>query len=258
MPVTPGAMRHTLPVICHLSTVHFLQYGVGMVISTDAGNETVRPARRARLTVAGYAEQELREMVLDGRLSQGERLNEVSIAQDLGISRGPLREAIQKLASEGLFTVVPHRGAFVRTLSEEELRELYEVRIAIETYAVRLGVERGSQEQHRALQAVLDQTREVLEQEDQAHYPADLDIHALLVSLANNKALLRAMHDAHARIHLARARSAYDPGRAQQAHREHEQIVAAIRDGRADEAATQLEAHLRKSLESAAALIRDR
>jgi DNA-binding GntR family transcriptional regulator len=228
-----------------------------MAVLLEADGEPKR-VRRQRLTVAGLAEEELREMVLDGRLAQGQRLNEVAIAEDLGISRGPLREAIQRLASEGLLTVVPHRGAFVRMLDEAELRQLYELRIAIETHAVRLGVEHCTPQQLQALEDALERTRKIFREEDEPHYPSDLDIHALLVSLADNEALLRAMHDTHARIHLARARSAYAPKRAQQAYREHVQIVAAIRDGKADDAAALLETHLRQSVENAAELIRSR
>lgn len=229
-----------------------------MALAMEVDGEAGRRVRPQRLTVAGLAEQELREMVLDGRLAQGERLNEVAIAQDLGISRGPLREAIQRLASEGLLTMIPHRGAFVRTLSEGELRELYELRIAIETHAVRLGVEQGTAQQLQALDDALEQTRRIFRSEDEPHYPSDLDVHELLVSLANNEALLRAMRDTHARIHLARARSGYAPKRAQKAYDEHVKIVAAIRHGKADDAAALLETHLRESLENAAELIRNR
>src|SRR6266849_3470977 len=88
------------------------------------------PLERPEQTFSGRAVNVLREMVLSGRLRAGERLNEVELANALRISRGPLREAIQRLRSEGLLTAVSGRGAFVRSFSDDELRELYEVRIA--------------------------------------------------------------------------------------------------------------------------------
>jgi DNA-binding GntR family transcriptional regulator len=209
------------------------------------------PAVRTRVTVAGLAEDELRAMVLDGRLVPGERLNEVFIAETLGISRGPLREAIQRLASEGLLSVVPHKGAYVRSLSEAELRQLYELRIAIETYAVRLGAERGTPVQRAALQETLERTRQVLDSGEDVPYPSDLDVHVQMVALAHNPALLQVMREAHAGIHLARARSARDPGRARAAYEEHEQIVGCIVAGESVRAAELLERHLESSLVSA-------
>lgn len=82
-------------------------------------------------------------MVLGGQLAPRERLNEGAIAGTLGISRGPLRDAIQRLSSGGLLRVVRHKGAYVHTLTEQNFRDLYELRIAIEAYAVRLEVEGG-------------------------------------------------------------------------------------------------------------------
>lgn len=229
---------------------------------TDGGTPllpTVNPQRpplRQRLTVAGFAEQELRSLVLSGQLAPGQRLNEVAIAETMGTSRGPLREAIQRLASEGLLVMVAHKGAYVRSLNEHELRQLYELRIAIETYAVRLGAERGTAEQHAELRSLLDRTLGVLDSGANAHYPADLDMHEQLVSMAQNPALLRTMQETHAKIHLARARSAFDPDRARIAYKEHEQIAKHVIAGEATEAAQALEAHLMSSFDNAVLLLR--
>lgn len=197
------------------------------------------------------AEDQLRGMVLAGQLAPGERLNEVALADRLGISRGPLREAIQRLASEGLLSIVPHKGSYVRTLTEAELRHLYELRVAVETHAVRLGAERATSDQLEKLALTLEKTSEVLGSGEQVPYPADLDVHAQLVGLAQNPTLTQAMRETHAKIHLARARSAYDPDRARVAYEEHEAIVKNILAGRADVAARLLEEHLMLSLANA-------
>jgi DNA-binding GntR family transcriptional regulator len=223
--------------------------------SPAVGSAAAAPVRR-RLTVAAFAEQELRAMVLSGALAPGERLNEVAIAETLGTSRGPLREAIQRLASEGLLTVVSHKGAYVRTLTEQELRELYELRIAIESYAVRLGADRANADQHAQLRALLDRTRAVLDSGAESHYPPDLDMHRQLVSMAHNPALLRAMEETHARIHLARARSAFDPERARAAYDEHDRIAHHVISREGSKASQLLESHLRSSLDNAVQLLR--
>jgi DNA-binding GntR family transcriptional regulator len=194
------------------------------------------------------AEQELRQMILAGQLVPGERLNEVLLAQTLGISRGPLREAIQRLASGGLLRMVTHKGAFIPTLTEAEISGLYELRIAIETHAVRMGAKRGTKEQFEGLQALHQETRAVLEDGAEPHHLADLDVHVRIVALAHNDGLLQAMRDARARVLLARDRSPCSPDRARAALAEHEGIVARIVAGEPSTAATLLERHLQNSL----------
>lgn len=208
-----------------------------------------------RATNADIAEEALRTMVLTGQLGSGSRLNEVSLAASLGVSRGPLREAIQRLTAEGLLTVVRHKGAYVRTVSGAELEELYELRVVLETFAVRLVVRKARQRDITALLDLVRLTRQALAGDGTA-YPPDLDFHQHLVAVADNPVLSRAARDVYHTIHLARARSAHDPARAQSAFEEHCQILTAIvaRDG--EQAARLLADHLRSSLRSARALIR--
>ncbi|MDN4171708.1 GntR family transcriptional regulator [Nocardioides sp. SOB77] len=221
--------------------------------SADGGTGSASERiHKGRTTIAALAERELREMVLGGRFEAGERLNEVALADSLGISRGPLREAVSRLAAEGLLTVVTHKGAYVRTVSPSDLRDLYELRIAVETYAVRLGVERASDEQLAGLDADLARTRAILERRSDEPYPADLDFHARVVSLARNEALLTQVRETHARLHLARARSAHDPRRARAAYDEHAAVVARVLARDAAGAAELMESHLRAALENAA------
>src|SRR5919202_1877571 len=84
----------------------------------------------------------LRTEIRAGRLLPGTELNEVALSQELGVSRGPIREALGRLAAEGLVTVRPRRGAVVRALSGDEFAEAYQVREALEVLAVRLAVPR--------------------------------------------------------------------------------------------------------------------
>lgn len=193
-------------------------------------------------------------MVLDGRLAPGERLNEVLIANDLGMSRGPLREAIQTLVSEGLLTVVAHKGAFVRSISESELRDLYELRTAIESHAVRVGVNRATPAQLAGLRSMLDSTRAVLEDYSQDGYPTDKDFHAQLVALSHSATIIQASRDVNSTISLARARSGHDSVRARAAYEEHDLIVAALAQGDAELATQRVREHLSASVNNFLAL----
>src|SRR5436190_926107 len=84
----------------------------------------------------------LRSEILSSRLAPGTELQEVALSEQLGVSRGPIREAIGRLAAEGLVTVRPRRGAVVTSLSKEEFVEAYQVREALEAFAVQLAVPR--------------------------------------------------------------------------------------------------------------------
>lgn len=211
---------------------------------------------RLQLTTArDVAESELRYRVLQGRLAPGDRVNQVLLAEELGISRGPLREAIEGLASEGLLQIVRHKGAFVPAVDAVELHELYELRRALETYAVRAACAgRG-----RRSPEVLDRLRELTSTmvDDGRPYAPGQDFHRGLVALAGNQSLLRAWTDLHTRISLARARSARRPTRAREAPAEHGEIVEAVRNRQGARAAKLLDQHLQRSYESAAALLAD-
>ncbi|GAY09799.1 GntR family transcriptional regulator [Pseudonocardia sp. N23] len=220
-------------------------------------SEQSRPAKLGRVaTYAGRSLEVLRGMILDGTLSPAERLNEVHLSQALGISRGPLREAIQRLASEGLVEAVPHRGVYVRSFSARELSDLYELRIALETHAVRLAARYAPQQRIDELGSMLDETESSMGTHATGAYPEDPDFHARLVRLAANPPLVEALTDVGRKIRLARARSAHQPRRARTALDEHREILAALvaRDG--EGAAAKLEAHLTSSLNNALAVLR--
>lgn len=201
--------------------------------------------------MAGLAQHELRQMILDGEIRPGERLNEVVLADSLGISRGPLREAISRLVAEGLLSIVIHKGAYVPSISAEELRDLYELRIAVESAAVRLGVSRATPEQLATLRADLARTQDILDSGSGAAYPVEVEIHSQLVALAQNAAFDGAIRDVHARIRLARARSGTDPERARTAHQEHVAILSAIEAGEPQTAARLLTDHLASACDNA-------
>ncbi|MDQ7905564.1 GntR family transcriptional regulator [Phytohabitans sp. ZYX-F-186] len=214
---------------------------------------TVARGGLRRTTVRDVAENAIREMILAGELSPQTRLNEVTIAEELGISRGPLREAIQRLASEGLLEIVPHKGAFVTAVEEKELRQLYELRIAIETYSARKACASLPPAGRQAIMQALEGAQTALKSD--AAYPADMDFHRSLVAMADNAALDQALREVNAKISIARRRSAREPARAREAYQEHEAIAEALLAGHAARTAKLLEAHLWRSFESAVALL---
>lgn len=206
-------------------------------------------------TFSVRTESVLRDMILDGRLAPGQRLNEVALASSLGISRGPLREAIQRLTSEGLLTVISHRGAFVRIFERSEIAELYELRAALELHAVRLVCHRASEEDLADLNALLDETQSRMSTTSKRSYPQELDFHLRLVMLAGNQALMRAVLKADRQLSLARSMSAKRPMRARAAVTEHGDLVNALCARDVERATRLMSEHLEHSMQSALSIL---
>lgn len=184
------------------------------------------------------------DMIARGRLAPGGRLNEVALANELGISRGPLREAIQRLVGHGVVTVVTNRGAFVRKFTRPEVDELYELRIALESHIARLVVMRADEAGISRLRADVDRAAAIMADDKDAAYPPDHHFHSLMIELSGNAELGRAAVEVQQKIVLARRTSAQVPSRAREALYEHTAMVDAIADRDPDAAAALMRRHL--------------
>ena len=118
------------------------------------GYVTPRPATTTPPTLRELALRYLRERITSGDLPPGSRLSDLLLAKEIGISRTPVREAIQQLAADGLVEVIPHQGAVVRTPSADELDELYEIRAILEGHAAARAASRRSDADMAELQAL--------------------------------------------------------------------------------------------------------
>ncbi|MGW5365596.1 GntR family transcriptional regulator [Actinopolymorpha pittospori] len=206
-------------------------------------------------TFSRRTEAVIREMILDGSLAPGDRINEVELAGELGISRGPLREAIQRLAGEGLLTVISHRGAFVRTFEPREIVELYELRAALELHAIRLLAERASDDGRTDVEAVLASARDGMPTPNGHAYPAESDFHQRLVLLVDNQALLRSWLEVHRQLSLVRTRSGQAPLHDRATVLEHDEIVAALSKRDGERAVALMRIHLTHAMHHALAVL---
>jgi DNA-binding GntR family transcriptional regulator len=190
----------------------------------------------------------LRDMVVAGVLGPGDRINEVQLAGQLGISRGPLREAIPRLAAEGFLEFRQNRGAFVRTVTLEDVRQMFEVREVIEVKAAMLAASRATAEGIAQLQELLSAADEVLHNDRSGPYPSHLDLHLLVLDLANSPYLQRIGADLQTQVQIARLKSGRSPERAPQALAEHRLVFSAIANRDVDGAARAMADHLQNSL----------
>lgn len=201
-------------------------------------------------SVSRQTEAVLRERILNGKLVPGERLNEVEIANSMGVSRGPLREAIQKLAGEGLLNLQSRRGAYVRKYEPREIIEIYEMRVALELYAIRLVAQRATDEDLAGLEAMLVDSSNSLQPESGA-YVAELDFHQRMVDLADNSAIRKSCLEANHRLYLALSTTKRTKDRAGHAAGEHVEIATALRSRNISAATTLMETHLEASMRNA-------
>jgi DNA-binding GntR family transcriptional regulator len=121
-----------------------------------------KPVGRIHQPLREAVQDAIRAAIVEGRYPQGERLLEDQLAQELDVSRNPVREALQALATEGFVVIEPRRGARVASVSSERAIELFEVREVLEGLAARLAAQRRSPEQLAALQAIVAEGEELV------------------------------------------------------------------------------------------------
>jgi DNA-binding GntR family transcriptional regulator len=199
----------------------------------------------------------IKHQILDGTYEPGERLKEAQLSQALGISRSPIREAIQSLANEGLLRLVPQKGAIVSTFDLEEIRDLYEIRGALDGLAARLAAERATPQQLDELSNFLEATRDTLDSNSSTVYPRDLDFHQQICELAGNRKLLDQASEIRTQLQLARSRVGSKPGRARLGYEEHVAIYEALKDGDPEKAEERMKSHLRNSLNNMVEILSD-
>jgi DNA-binding GntR family transcriptional regulator len=205
-----------------------------------------RPARLENLTLWQRVYDHLREEILAGRLKPGAELAEVALSEQLGVSRGPLREAIGRLAAEGLVTVRPRRGAVVRSLSKEEFLELYQVREALETMAVRLAVPRLVADDFATLQGLIDTMANHAERGEIAEFfEANVAFHGHLFAASGNGKLLELYRQLLGQMGRYRLRSLTLRGNLQRSVAEHAAILRAAKRGDVERAAHLMSEHVR-------------
>jgi DNA-binding GntR family transcriptional regulator len=187
----------------------------------------------------------LRTEILSNRLAPGTELGEVALARSLGISRGPLREALGQLAAEGLVTIVPRRGAVVKQLTRQEFIDTYQVRETLESLAIRLAVPRLTDAEKSELHHMCTAMEaEAIAGNNDRFAEINREFHAKLVQGSGN----RKLEEVHAQLVAQMARlmnkSVELRGGIAQSAAEHRAILDAVDDGDPDRAARLLEEHI--------------
>lgn len=196
-------------------------------------------------TLRARVHQHLRAAILSAEIPPGALLQEVPLAASLGVSRGPVREALGDLAAEGLVTITPRRGAVVSMLTKRDFLEAYQVREALESMAVRLAVPIMTPERFTVLESAQAQMVRSAGRDDfGGFFDGNVAFHEAWIEASGNAKLLDIYRRLMAQLVVYRRPSAYLRGGLDQSIREHDEIITAARAGDAELAASLMLQHI--------------
>jgi phosphonate utilization transcriptional regulator len=199
-------------------------------------------------SLAMLVQRELERMILAGDLAAGAKLTEASIAELLGVSRGPVREAFRALESSGLVRLEKNRGVFVRQISVREADEIYELRAVLDEFVGRRLAQIATAAQVRELRQIVDRMEKATGRSDvDAYLAANLDFHDRMVELTGNSKLLLTYRRLVNELHLFRRATLTQGGALPVSTREHREIVDRIAGGQVAAAGRALHEHVMAS-----------
>jgi phosphonate utilization transcriptional regulator len=209
---------------------------------------TIDMLQKSSLT--GAVQQEIRRLIHSGELGPGDKLSEAVLAERLGVSRGPVREAFRVLEEAGLVQLEKNRGVFVRQVPLDEALEIFEIRAMMEAHVGSMLAANASDEQLAVLQAMVDSMEEAVHQKDEArYYTLNVGFHETMVSFAGNKKLLALYRRLTRELELFRRRNLTEHALLLSSINEHRSMLASIKSRHGPKAAEALRQHVLMSRE---------
>ena len=189
----------------------------------------------------------LRRQILRGELRPGERLMEISLANRLGVSRTPIREAIRKLENEGLVTMIPRRGAHVAAITRQELNDVLEVRKSLDVLAIRKACRNMTEQEMTVLRSAAESFAILVEKKDAdltTLGEADEHFHEIIYQGTSNRRLMQILGNLREQMYRFRVEYLKDKDIRQTLVSEHDAIVKAIEKRDEEEAVRMMELHI--------------
>lgn len=203
---------------------------------------------RRRLTETVY--ELLREAIVTGELAPGARLVEEELSQRLQVSTTPVREAFHWLERDGLVSRAPFRGTYVRVIDADEVRAVYEVRIALETMAIRLACERIRPDEIQMLARIQEEGYQRIASRDFKEYASYNErFHDVILTASRNEMLRKLMAQVRHLVRWFATMTVQVPGQPERASQEHQLMIEALRDRDPGRAVTLMEQHLTRALQ---------
>lgn len=173
--------------------------------------------------------ENIRQAIIDGTFSPGERLMEIQLADEMGVSRTPVREAIRKLELEGFVVMIPRRGTYVADISIKDINEIYEIRISLDVLAAGLAAERITDEELATLNNyMVEISKYVPTMNMEKIVELDTAFHNVLYTASRNERLVSIINNLREQLTGIRGRSMSYPGRLVETMEEHRALVDCI------------------------------
>lgn len=206
-----------------------------------------------RETLAGEVRAELEQMIIRGDLKAGEKMNELTLSEVMGVSRGTVREAIRSLADSGLINLIANRGAYVHEITLPELWNLYELRSAVFAMACGAAARRVADGSEHALPKELKQNLEqmykvIAKDDNPKYYELNIAFHDMLLKAANNPKAETIYGNIVKETHLFRRRGLSLASNVARSLEEHEAISAAVVAGHEENARAAAQVHISSGL----------
>ena len=187
----------------------------------------------------------LRRAILKGELEPGERLMEIALANKLGVSRTPIREAIRKLELEGLVVMIPRKGAEVARITEKDLRDVLEVRTSLEKLAIELACDRITEDDIYDLKLACKNVEESFGKDDLTTIAEkDVAFHDIIFRSTKNARLIQILNNLREQMYRYRLEYLKDTQSHDRLVEEHQRIVDAIIDKNKEEAVRLIQEHI--------------
>jgi len=199
------------------------------------------------LEIENTAYRIIKDKILNFDYRPGFQLKEIPLSKELNLTRTPIRKAIVQLANDGLVKTYPHRGAFVATLSDNEVEEIFEVREALEVKAASLVIRRASREELDHIRSALKKREASLSRTKPKYVIPEIDFHQELIKLSKNSILISMWMGLHTKLQLIRIQSSMRGRRFLEAMKEHGTILSCIYENRPAETEALLRAHIQNA-----------
>lgn len=228
-------------------TTEIAQARTQLSIALDA-NATIAMLQKHSLT--GAVQQEIERLINSGELGPGDKLTEASIAEKLGVSRGPVREAFRVLEEAGLVQLEKNRGVYVRQIPLEEALEIFDLRAMMEAHVGSTLATNATEQQLSYLKSLVLQMESAVKTEDEAtYYRLNIEFHEAMVSYAGNQKLISLYRKITRELSLFRRRNFSDHALLVTSVNEHRDILQAIDSRNGVKAAEALRQHVLMSRE---------
>ena len=201
-------------------------------------------------TIRGQVYELLKEGICAGEYQPGQWLQEGELAEQFSVSRSPVREALRRLAADGLVVEVPNKGVFVREFTPKDIEEIFDLRVMMESYAIDKITEHLTEEMASQLYGCLEELKSAWNLRNlPAYIEADTQLHDLIIAFSGNSFLVIAYERVHIMIQQFRSFSLLGQKRFDESMEEHQSIVDNIVQRRPEEAKRINSQHLRLAME---------